>query len=101
MIYIIMSTILVIAIIFILFGVITANEETKNNDDKGANTNDTEPSDKDGSEPTPESQLVTPRAEPKVKVAVRKTATKRRVQPSTKRTSGGVKKRVSKKTAVK
>lgn len=95
MIYIIMSTILVLVIIFILFGAITVNEETKNNNGKDdSNKGGDEPSDEAISRPLPEPYTL-------VIKPVRKTATKRRVQPSVKRTSGGAKKRVSKKVTVK
>lgn len=91
MIYIIMSTILVIAIIFLLLGSVTVTEETKNNNDKGTDTDGTQPNNESGAgvtsdQPAPisEQRVSKPRAVTK----------KRGVQPSTKRTSKQATKRV-------
>lgn len=90
MIYIIMSTILVIAIIFLLLGSVAVTEETKNNNDKGTDTDGTQPNNESGAgvtsdQPAPvsEQRVSKPRAITK----------KRSVQPSSKRTSTATKRK--------
>lgn len=101
MIYIIMSTILVLAIIFILVGIaiVTANEETNNND-KGTDTNSDKPDSETVSGPT-QVEATASVEQPKRVSKPRKSTKSGGVQPSAKRTSKQVTKRVIKKPAVK
>lgn len=84
-----MSTVLILAIIFILIGIITVNEETNNND-KGTNTDSTQPDSESSSGITQDEPVAVskPRAS-----RPRKVTKKGSVQPSAKRTSTATKRK--------
>jgi hypothetical protein len=90
-----MSTVLILAIIFILIGIITVNEETNNND-KGTDTNSDKPDSETISGPT-QVEATTNIEQPKPVSKPRKPTKSRSVQPSTKRTSTKDKRKVSNK----
>jgi hypothetical protein len=96
MIYIIMSTILVIAIIFLLLGSVTVTEETKNNNEKGTDTGGAESDSETVSGPA-QVEATTNIEQPKPVSKPRKPTKSRSVQPSTKRTSTKDKRKVSNK----
>lgn len=99
MIYIIMSSIIILAILFLMFGAFTMTEDLNNKtkDEPKPNEGDgdvpNEPVSTDIIEPTP--------IKPVAKRAARKVVTKGSVQPSAKRVVAPAKKRVTKKVGVK
>jgi hypothetical protein len=86
-----MSTVLILAIIFILIGIITVNEETNNND-KGTDTNSDKPDSETVSGPT-QVEATASVEKPKRVSKPRKSTKSRGVQPSSKRTSTATKRK--------